>query len=282
MPQPLYDFGGNGALIHLAVANGFPPQTYIPMLRPLLDRYHAVCLPPRALWGDEKAPDKPGSWRSVADDLLAGLREYDLKDLIAIGHSFGGVASLLAIIDEPSRFRALILLDPTIMPPDIMDLLKPGHDDGTGWQGPLVEAARRRRRQFESTDAAYHAFKERRLFSDWPEESLRLYAESMTRPSSSGEGVELTWSADWEAFYYQSFYPYTWDDIPKLRNLLPILAIRGGTSDTFHAPTADLLRDALPNLTYAEIPGHGHLFPQSAPEQTSRVIAGWLERFDNL
>ena len=57
---------------------------------------------------------------------------------------------------------------------------------------------------------------------------------------------------------------------------LPLLVIRGGESDTFIPEAAEMLRDLLPNATYAEVPGHGHLFPQSAPEETGRIIGDWL------
>jgi pimeloyl-ACP methyl ester carboxylesterase len=276
MSHPIYDFGGSGPLIHLAVANGFPPQTYIPLVRPLLARYHVVSLPPRALWPGAVPPETVGTWRLVADDLLAGIRQHDLRNIIAIGHSFGGVATALAAIDEPARFRALALLDPTIMPPDIMNLLKAARDSGQPWEGPLVEGALRRRRQFESIEEAYGYFKEKPLFGNWPDETVRLYTESMMRPTPDGDGMELAWSPEWEVYYYRCFYPYTWDDAPKLRGLLPILAIRGGDTDSFPEPAAALLRRALPGMAYAEVAGRGHLFPLSAPLETGSIILRWL------
>lgn len=75
--------------MHLAVANGFPPLTYTPLLGPLTDRYRVVSLPPRPLWSNPPSPETLTSWRVLADDLLAGMREYDLRDVIAVGHSFG-------------------------------------------------------------------------------------------------------------------------------------------------------------------------------------------------
>lgn len=275
--HPIYAFGGQGSLLHIAVANGFPPETYTPMLRPLLAEYRAVSLPPRALWAAGPPPEKPGSWRSLADDLLAGIQQHDLRDIIAIGHSFGGVASLLAVLDAPERFRALILLDPTILPPSVMDMLIKARESGEeSWPMGLAEGAVRRRSRFESAAAAYEYYKGKVLFADWPDETIRLYAESMTHPAKEGDGVELRWTGQWEAWYYRSFYPYTWRDIPRLRGLLPILAIRGGTTDTFMPEAATALREALPEMAYAEVPGHGHLFPQSAPGETSRIIHDWL------
>src|SRR5262245_22227216 len=115
MPQTLYEFGGkpDAPVMHLAVANGFPPQTYIPLFQPFTERYRVVSLPPRALWSGQHDPSETGSWRALADDLLAGMETHKLNNVIAVGHSFGGVASALAAIKQPQRFRALILLDPT-------------------------------------------------------------------------------------------------------------------------------------------------------------------------
>src|SRR3990172_7938003 len=119
--QPIYEFGGDGPLMSVAIANGFPPQTYTPFVKPFTAKYRVVCLPPRALWPGERPPDKLISWRdTIAPDLIAGIRDYDLRDMVAIGHSFGGVATLLAAIAEPERFKAIILLDPTILPQFLM------------------------------------------------------------------------------------------------------------------------------------------------------------------
>ncbi len=274
--QPLYEFGGAGPLIHLAPANGFPPETYIPMLKPLLSQHRAICLPPRALWMDEQPPTEPRKWDALAEDLLAGIHAYDLHDVIAIGHSFGGVASLLAAADEPERFRALCLLDVTIFPPAGMELMARAQADGSIRELRLVQGALRRRERFESADEAYTYFKSKSLFKDWPDEMMRLYAESGTHFAPDGSGVILTWSPVWEAYYFSTAYTDTWDVLPKLRGKLPILTLRGGETDTLLPEAVDKMREILPDMDYAEIPGHGHLFPQTAPQKTAAVIQHWL------
>ncbi len=275
MPQPLYTFGGDGPIIHIAVANGFPPQTYQPLLQPFTAQYRVVCLPPRALWPDKPLPpEQPGSWRSVADDLLDGLRQYELTDVIAIGHSFGGIASMPAALDEPQRFRALILLDPTILTPERVQMMKMAQETGQTELIPLVQTAHRRRRDFEGVEDAYIYFKGKPLFSDWPDETVRLYAESMTRPSSNG--LELAWTPEWEAHYYRSYYTEIWETLPRLRGMLPTLIIRGGATDTFVEESLAQVKTLVPDAVYVDIPGHGHLFPQSAPGETWQVIQDWL------
>jgi pimeloyl-ACP methyl ester carboxylesterase len=274
--QSLFEFGGQGPALHLAVANGFPPLTYRPLLEPLLDSYRVISLPPRALWpGIGAPPEQPGSWRELADDLLAGLRQHNLTDVIAVGHSFGGVASLLAALAEPQRFRALILLDPTIFPPPVMDAIRALRQQDGEARLPLVETALKRRSRFADADEAFAYWRGKMLFSDWSAAALRLYTESMTRPTDEGD-LTLTWSPAWEAYYYQSIYADTWDDLPRLDGLLPTLVIAGETTTTFVHEARDLAREVLPRAAHATIAGHGHLFPHSAPGETARVIRDWL------
>lgn len=276
MIYPLYDFGGSGPVLLLTVANGFPPHVYAPLLAPLTERYRVVCLLPRALWWPPQPPPEPlRDWRMLAEDLLEGMARHNLTDVIAIGHSFGGVASLLAALAEPARFRALGLLDPTILPPPAMQMIAQMQAAGMENEFPLVQGALRRRRLFESVEAAYTYFKARTLFADWTETALRLYVEHGTRPSAEG-GVELTWPPEWEAYYFGSVYAGTWDDLPRLRGRLPLLVVRGENSEVFFSETAGQVRNLLPEAAYAEIAGHGHLFPQTAPDATRQVLTDWL------
>lgn len=282
MPYPQYDFGGDGPVVHLALANGFPPPTYAPLLAPLTADYHVISLTPRALWPQPGPPEQVTSWQMMADDLLAGLHEHHLTDVIAIGHSMGGVATMLAAIAEPGRFRAVCLLDPTFLPPVIMPVIRALRMLGLNDQIPtikmLANGALRRRRQFASSDEAFTYYRGRRLFSDWPEATIRLYAESMTRPSSNGDGgVELVWSPEWEAHYYRTVFAGTWRAVPRLaQTVLPVLLVRGEMSNTLLPPAVARLHRDLPGMSYAEIAGHGHLFPQSAPDVTRSIITKWL------
>ncbi len=276
MPLPLLRFGGDDVkpTLHLAPANGFPPQTYIPMLRPLMSAYQVVSFPPRAMWTNDAPPSVYEGWNYLADDLLQGIAEQGFENIIAVGHSFGGVGSMLAVIRVPQLFRALILLDPTIMLPPMLDLLRHAWDNDLVDHNPLVQSAKRRRTHFESADAFYERIKDKSIFQDWDAEALRLYAESGTKPAD--DGVTLTWSSAWEAYYFSTVHHTIWDDLPKAKGLVPTLILRGGTSDTFVPEAYERVQPILPDATFAEIDRHGHLFPQSAPRQTAEVIQDWL------
>lgn len=276
MTQPIYEFGGTGQTLHVALANGFPPQTYQPMIEPMLDRYRAVCLMPRALWEDEPPPPQRLNWKqTLANDLIQGLRDYDLTDVIGIGHSSGGVATLLAAIAEPGRFKAVILLDPTILPELGMWMMRIAQWFGRDFGNALPQRAEKRRKDFESREAAHEYFKGKRLFGDWHPAAFEGYINALRETET---GVTLAWSRDWEAYYFRTLYTYTWRELGRLRQTgLPVLTIRGGTSDTLLPGAANRMQRILPEMTYREIADHGHLFPQSAPRQTREVIEAWLE-----
>lgn len=274
MTYPLLDFGGQGPTLQLAPANGFPPATYARLFQPLTDRFRVVCLPPRAMWPDAgEPPAEPGSWEDLADELLEGMRHHGLDQVVGLGHSFGSVALLLAAVRDRRRFRGLCLLDPTIPPPALLVQARGG--SSSSW-GRLAHQVRRRRASFRDADEAFAYWREKPLFADWSDDALWLYTHSMLRPAAGEGQYGLAWSPAWEAYYYESLYHGTWDDLKRLDPALPILVIGGATSDTFLPDAAAELRRALPQARFEEVPGHGHLFPLAAPDATRSLIEAWL------
>jgi pimeloyl-ACP methyl ester carboxylesterase len=279
MPQTLYEFGGAGAVMHLAVANGFPPETYAPLFSPLTARYRVLSLPPRALWDNPPIPATVRTWRDLADDLLAGLRAHDLRDVIAVGHSFGAVASLVAAAQEPQRFRALVLLDPTIFPPHMLLTIRLMQTFELQSRMPLVNGALNRRARFGTLDEAFAYWRGKRLFSDWSDDALRLYTTSTLQSNADGKWV-LRWSPQWEARYYQTILTTTWRYVSRLRDKMPVLALRGERSDTFFPAAAERFQRLLPDVQLQTIAGHGHLFPHTAPDATRAAIEAWLGKIE--
>ena len=279
MPQTLVELGAavDAPMMHIATANGFPPQTYIPMLRAWTKEYRVICLPPRALWGGQLPPSGYQDWRVLADDLLAGFASRNMRDIVALGHSFGAIASLLAAIKEPQRFKALILLDPVMLLPKSLEQI------GMAWQRqaveqlPLVAGAKRRRRFFDHQDDAFAHFRTKPLFSDWSDEALRLYVEHGTQARANQAGIELSWSPEWEAWYFSTACLNIWEALPRLDGLVPTLVMRGAASDAFVGEALEKMKRMVSSAAYHEVAGQGHLFPQSAPQAASRMIQTWLE-----
>jgi pimeloyl-ACP methyl ester carboxylesterase len=280
---PLHTYEGNpthtdAPILNMALANGFPPATYQPFLRPLQAQYRAVCLPPRALWLPPREPRETRHWLDATDDLLGGMVHHRLGPLVAVGHSMGGICSILAAVQQPQHFRALVLLDPTFLSRPLLWLTRVARWFGQDGRGhPLAQGALRRKATFSDSAAALAYFRSKRFFSNWDDEALRLYAEHGTRPADDGQGVTLVWPPVWEARYFQTVYVKMWRALPQLSRLsLPILFVRGSTSDVLKDRPWAALRRLVPNADYREIMGHGHLFPHSAPQQTAAVVREWL------
>lgn len=98
--------------MHFAHGNGFPSPCY----RQLLDRL--------ALRFDCCYIDKIGhspvfpvteNWHSLVDELIDSVKTQSQQAVIAVGHSLGGVLSVLAAIEQPSLFKAVILLDSPLL-----------------------------------------------------------------------------------------------------------------------------------------------------------------------
>lgn len=268
-------FGGAGTPLHLAVANGFPPESYQPLIDRLTPHFDVFSVLPRALWG-ESVPDNRLNWRDMGmRDLLAEWEALAVEQVIAVGHSFGGVISLLAALEAPERFKALVLLDPTLFAPEIMRMIAQqyAHDPAAL---PLAVRALRRRRDFADMTSAFAYFRERELFADWSDESLWAHVHAGLIADGSG-GLTLRWSPEWEAHIFSTAYLETWEAVPRLEALdLPVLVVRGEQSDTFSAASMTMLQSLLPKAECVQIPDQRHLFPLAAPSVTADLISTFL------
>ncbi|MCB9436349.1 MAG: alpha/beta hydrolase [Anaerolineales bacterium] len=270
---PLFEYNTreSAATLHIAHANGFPPEVYQEMVEPLMGEYHVVALPARPLWELPPPPEDFTGWQVMADDLIAGIEAYQLGPVIGIGHSMGGTASLIASTKRPDLFRALVLLDPVLFPTSTIDIfIRHPH-----LEFPLVQGALRRRREWESREAAFERFNGRGLFKNWSEAAVWAYVDGLTHSSDNGS-IELRYSPEWEARIYQTAPLSTngwWDWLKTVR--IPILTIQGKDTDTFVDDSVVLWEQTRPDLEVIRIPEVGHLFPMEVPQQ----VAGYVQTF---
>ncbi len=271
-----YDFNPKSQkpLLHLAHANGFPPSTYIRALTPLLERFHVISFYARPFWADCPPAETLENWSVFADDLLNGLAEVKAEKIIAIGHSLGGVATLYAAVRQPELFSHVILIDPTMLPPAFLRKVIWMKWLGMEARTELVQGALRRRRHWESREQAYQSFKEKPLFKKWPDEILRAYVEGMTAPSEK-EGVQLTYSPEWEAQIYRTIPTDVWKKAAQLSQ--PTLVIRGEKSNTFTAESEKAFHKANSLASFAVEKNAGHLVPQEQPDEIGHIILGFLD-----
>lgn len=269
-----HDFnpGSNKPFVHLAHANGFPPATYQKAIQNLLPHYHVVSFLARPLWGNTP-PEWLHRWSQMADDLIEGLRDFSGQKMTGIGHSLGGVLTLYAAIKKPDLFSRVILIDPTMLAPRFLWKVKFMRLFGLEARSYLVKGALRRRRTWDSTEAAYKYFREKVLFKNWSDEIVKSYAVSMTGPSPEG-GVQLLYPPEWEARIYQTIPNDVWKFAALLQQ--PTLIIRGETSNTFTIESEKVFKKINSKAIFEVVQGVGHLLPQEKPGEVGALISKFL------
>ena len=266
-------FGGEGPIIHIAHANGFPPGTYRQLAETFIDRYRVLALPCRPLWPNSRTESTP-TWRPLAGDLVAGLDTIGASEVVGIGHSLGGVLTLWAAIERPDIFRAVILIEPVILPPLWLVWLRVLRALGLERRLPLVQRARQRRRTWPSGQECYEQYRRKSLFARWPDSVLHDYVVSATRLRDDG-GVELVYPPAWEAHIFASTPTGIWDDVPNLRT--PALVIRGEHSTIFRPEVMARMRKRMPCAQFVTMAGTGHLVPMEEVAETGIIIRRYLE-----
>ncbi len=267
-----FDLGGNGEPLHFLHANGYPPECYKPFLELLQKKYHVFGMLLRPLWPNSN-PDEIQDWKPFSDDLLQFLTPPQPTPVIGVGHSIGGVVTLRAALRDPSKFRALILLDPVLFVPSRLIWWNFFRAIGLGNKVyPKISGALKRRRTFDDLDLVFRGYRNRSVFKYMSDENLRIYIEGITRKTD--HGYELIYSPEWESqIYFTGLRDFDiWRDLPKLE--VPTLFIRGAQTDTFLESaakfvrrTAALVKRKQPRVWVETLEESTHLLPLERPQE---------------
>lgn len=269
---PFHDFGGKGEVLHFAHANGFPPGVYSQFLKPFTEDYKVLAIKHRPLW--QAKPNKSDNWHKVTEDLIRFLDEQGLKNIIGVGHSMGGVASMFAAVKRPDLFKKLILIEPVFVQTSFNLFLKLMPTSLQKKMNPMIKGALRRRDSWESKEIVYNSFRKKRVFSRISDEALKDYVEFCTKPNEKG-GVELAYSKEWEAHFY-SMVPYVWSKLRKAD--LPMMGIRGEKTDTIFPKAWAKWQAIHPKSTFLEMEKVGHLLPLEEPKELYHAVLNFLKQ----
>ncbi|MGD8623275.1 MAG: alpha/beta hydrolase, partial [Anaerolineae bacterium] len=193
--------------------------------------------------------------------------------LVGVGHSLGGVLTLWAAIARPDLFRAVVLVDPVILPARWLWMLRLLRLLGLGRHQPLVQGALRRRHTWPDRQACFHHLRGKALFARWSDDALWDYVEAGTQARPGG-GIALRYPPEWEARIFATPPTRIWRDVPHLDR--PALILRGERSQTFRPEAQARLGHLLPGARLGTIAGAGHLLPMEQPAATAAAIRDFL------
>lgn len=271
-PIPGHDFGGDGPALHFAHANAYPPECYRAFLAPLTAVYHVHAIHHRPLWPGSR-PDELRDWDTIAADMLRYLDEQELDEVVGVGHSLGAVVTMLAALQQPARFRALVLIEPVFLLPDLLQAVAAQPE--AAFEMPLVQIALNRRDRWPNLQTAFDHLRSKSVFAGWSDAVLWDYVQFGLRNAADGT-VELRYPARWEAQFYATPPLQVWDQVQRITQ--PTLAIRGAGSDTLASPAWRLWQERQPLATFVEVPDVGHMLPMERPFSLAAQILDYLQQ----
>ena len=216
MKTTFVEYGGSGLPLHFLHANGYPPDCYKPLIELLQTHYHVFGLLLRPLWEDSK-PEEINNWHIFSEDLIRFLSDYKTDPIIGVGHSIGATVTLRAALRDPSKFKALVLIEPVLFPWRRMVSWNFVRALGLGNRlHPNISGALKRRRTFDDLDLVFRGYRNRNVFRYMSDEHLRTYIEGITRKTD--KGYELVFSPEWEArIYYTGLRDFDiWHDLSQV------------------------------------------------------------------
>lgn len=275
MNIPHFDFGGDKTPLHFLHANGYPPECYQTLFEFFQTQYHLFGMKLRPLWADAKLSDVK-NWRILSDDLLRFLPTLTADPVIGVGHSVGATVTLRAALQNPQKFRALILLDPVLFVPSFILLWRIIYALGLGAKfHPKVAATLRRRKTFDNLEIVFRGYRTREVFRHVSDENLKNYIQGITQPKPEG-GFELIFSPEWESHIYltglQDFD--IWNNLHKLQ--IPTLIIRGSESDTFTKKAQKLIEKKNPKIQFEVLEKATHIFPLEYPKEVFEITRKFI------
>jgi len=272
----LLDWGGDGPLALLHHANGFCAAVWGLVAERLRGRYRVIAMDARG-HGDSSKPKGADCyrWELFGRDLL-GVAETlaaehpDGRIALGLGHSFGGIALLMAAAERTDLFEHNVLVDPVVIPPEWKQAIEAAGVP----RSALAEGARSRRQVWPSRAAARAKWLEKELFESWDPRALDLYLAEGLADRPDGQ-VELKCSGETEAAIFEATGGFDlWSTAARVRT--PTL-IEWAVHGMFPRETFEQLAARMSDAQVCDIDAD-HLAPMQWPDRVVEPIVEFTAR----
>ena len=255
--------------IVFAHANGFPAGTYEPLFEVWRSAGWRVEAPPR-FSADARYP-VTSNWPRLRDQLTDFLVANELAGAMLVGHSLGGLVSLLAACKRPDLVGGVVMLDSPVV---------------TGWRAHSVHMAKRtglirrvgpgaisqrRRHEWPSREAVHAHFAAKAAFARWDTRMLAAYVRAgFDDAGGDGGKVVLAIPRDTETRIYNTLPHH----LPALLRKHPPRCDVGFVAGTRSAEMRQggyAASHALAGERWRMIEGT-HLYPMERPDDTAALV----------
>jgi pimeloyl-ACP methyl ester carboxylesterase len=271
--QPPQAPAASPAPIVFAHANGFPAGTYGVLFEAWRAAGHAVHAVER--FGHDPAYPVSGNWPHLRQQLIDFVERQVGTPALLVGHSLGGLLSLMAACRRPDLARGIVMLDSPVI---------------TGWRAHGLQVfkasglirrvspgriAQHRRHVWPDRAAVHAHFAAKHAFARW---DPRVLADYVEHGFVERDGrVELAFDRDIETRIYNTLPHQLGRMLRRHPPRCPVAFVAGTRSVEVRQGGLEAAR-ALARERFAWIEGT-HLYPMERPDETARLVGTLIAGF---
>jgi len=223
------------------------------------DRYRVLSLDLRGHGDSEWAQDPDYAYLTYADDVAKLIETLGIGPVVLVGHSMGGMVSLVTAACYSNAVSALVVIDSMMqMTPERASTLR---EIGSG-----------KGRTFPSAEAFVAGFKIRPEGTVAPPHVVRHMALNSCRQDEDG-----AWFNKFDRNVYARRHPIDgydyWGQVSA-----PVLLVAGGRSDRITPEVETKVRGHCPQVEVRTVEGAGHHVTLDNPYGYRREVAEFLGR----
>jgi pimeloyl-ACP methyl ester carboxylesterase len=268
-------------------ATGLNGLAYRELLEPLGAHFHVVAVDARG-HGRSKLPRRLAtysSWNRHRDDIVDLISRHFPAAVTLAGHSMGATVGMLVAGKRPDLVRGVCAIEPVILAPGAnLAFNMPGVAIAKALSLPLAAGAMRRRKRFESKQAAIEALTGRGFFKTWSPEALADYVDDGF--VEDAQGVTLACTRYYEARTFAAQGHDTWRALQHAPG--PIVVLRAEHGSPMSEKEVRRLAARRPDIRLATIEDSTHALPMEKPDrvraaiESTALLGGGKERYLDL
>lgn len=251
-------------------ANGFPSGCY----RVLFERWRDAGWDVHALPRIGHDPHYPvtSNWPHLRDELLQFIQDEvkPVGPVMLVGHSLGGLLSLLAACRKPALAQGVVLLDSPVIDGWRAHSLRAAKSAGLIRRVSPGKISQQRRHEWPSRDDVRTHFAAKGKFARWDPRVLQDYIDSGFDEHADGQ-VRLGFTREIETRIYNTL-PH---NLPRILRRhapkCPVAFIAGTQSEELRLATA-VGSKALAKDLFRWFEGT-HLYPFERPDDTAALVS---------
>jgi esterase len=239
-------------------------RTFEPLAAALHGRMQVVALDQRGRGETEWDSDRQYYTDRYVSDLQGLVDHLGLERFHLLGHSMGGITSIVYAGGQPSRLLSVVLEDSG-----------PGASTGSAGAARIND-------ELACTPTVFADWAQARAFWRLIRPNVTEAAiESRVANSMREEGGTIRWIHDQAGIAECRLHPDPARVTPDLwpfveRIAVPGLVLRGGDSDYLSRETLARMLECNPGLRGCEIPGAGHYMHDDQPDAFHAAVTGFL------